>query len=375
MSFDLEVPDSIFIDTQDELDKLILHLHSSTVIALDTEFVRTRTYYAQLGLIQLYDGEILALIDPTLDLDFSHFWALLTNPNILKVLHSASEDLEIFAHYGGIQPTPFFDSQIGAGLAQMGHGLGYANLVKQTLGIELDKGESRTDWLKRPLSDKQLSYAANDVFYLYHLFFILKAQLEQLNRHEWAIEESAEICQGRLDEPDFANAYLKVKNAFQLTPVQLAYLKPLAQWRLKAAIKKDIALGFIVKDNALIALAKACPKNFSQLMKVQELAEYEKRKLAKSILSCLENADLNDLPPKIDVIAYRPDYKRSFKTVKAKLIAIAESNTIPVEMLASKKFIHDFLNWYWSDTRSSLPKVLTGWRGGLTQGTLVTLEL
>ena len=142
----------------------------SDILVLDTEFVRTRTYYANLGLIQAYDGKRLALIDPVSITDLSGFWQLLSNPNIVKLVHSCSEDLEVFAHYGQCQPTPLFDSQLAASVAGLGHGLGYAKLVEMCLDVSLDKGESRTDWLKRPLSDAQLQYAANDVYYLYQLY-------------------------------------------------------------------------------------------------------------------------------------------------------------------------------------------------------------
>ena len=373
--FDKQFPAVTYVGSQDKLDQLLPELKNSPILALDTEFVRTRTYYAQLGLIQVYNGDVLALVDPISDIDLSEFWKLLSDDNILKVLHSASEDLEVFAHYGGVQPTPYFDSQIGAGFAKMGHGLGYANLVNQILGIELDKGESRTDWLKRPLSEKQLTYAANDVLYLFHLFPILKNKLEELDRLDWTLEESANMCKGRLEHPDVENAYLKVKNGFQLSQTQLAYLKPLAKWRLKTAIKKDIAVGFLVKDYGLIALAKAAPKNFTELSRLKELGENEKRKFSKPILSSLQNADLENLPPKIDVIAFRPDYKKSFKTVKSKLTAIAEAKEVPLEIFASKKYIHDFLNWYWADENTQNPKLLCGWRGELALEVLSTLEL
>ncbi len=373
--FDKPFPAVTFVDSQDTLNQLLIDLKVSKVVALDTEFVRTRTYYAQLGLIQVYNGEVLALIDPVSDIDLSEFWKLLADESILKVLHSASEDLEAFAHYGGVQPTPYFDSQIGAGFAKMGHALGYANLVKRVLGVVLDKGESRTDWIKRPLSDKQLTYAANDVFYLFHLFPLLKAKLERLGRYQWTLEESTDMCQGRLDEPDVENAYLKVKNSFQLNQTQMAYLKPLAKWRIKTAIKKDIALGLLIKDHGLIAIAKAAPKNFTQLSRLKELSDHEKRKFSKPILSSLQNADLENLPPKIDVIAFRPDYKKSFKTVKSKLTAIVEAKEVPIEMFASKKYIHDFLNWYWDDEKSRKPKLLNGWRGQLASDALSDLEL
>ena len=183
-----------YISNENALALLVAQYEQAPLLVLDTEFVRTRTYYAKLGLIQAYDGKTLALIDPVAIKDLSPFWALLTNKNIIKLLHSCSEDLEVFAHYGECQPTPLFDSQIAASLAGMGHGLGYAKLVEQCLSIELDKGESRTDWMKRPLTDAQLQYAANDVSYLYQLYPQILQKLTEQNRLDLAEPELAQIA-------------------------------------------------------------------------------------------------------------------------------------------------------------------------------------
>ncbi|MGL5409223.1 MAG: ribonuclease D, partial [Shewanella sp.] len=163
---------SVFQYVSDEasLNALVAQYQQSKLLVLDTEFVRTRTYYAKLGLIQAYDGKTLALIDPVAIADLSQFWALLADPTIVKLVHSCSEDLEVFAHYGQCQPLPLFDSQIAAALCGMGHGLGYAKLVETCLDEVIDKGESRTDWMHRPLTQAQLTYAANDVLYLHQLY-------------------------------------------------------------------------------------------------------------------------------------------------------------------------------------------------------------
>ncbi|WP_376707890.1 ribonuclease D [Parashewanella spongiae] len=362
MSLKQELPSAVLITKQNQLDEFVESCKNCKVLALDTEFVRTRSYYAKLGLIQVFDGNTLALIDPITELNLTDFWSLLVDESIIKLLHSASEDLEIFAHYGKVQPVPYFDSQIAASLIGMGHGLGYAKLIETCLGITLDKGESRTDWIKRPLSDKQLHYAANDVFYLYHVFSYLETRLREINRLEWLYEEGEFLCKGRLEEIDYENAYLKVKNGFQLQRMQLAYLKPLATWRLKTAVKRDLALGFVVKDHALIAISKRAPQNLSDLSNIRELLDSEKRKHGHAIVECMINADIEQLPQAIDVIAFRPDYKSCFKLIKAALSQISEDHNIPMEFIGSKRYIHQYLNWLWSDKKHEKPRVLTGWR-------------
>ncbi|QYJ77487.1 ribonuclease D [Shewanella acanthi] len=368
---------SVFQYVSDEasLNALVAQYQQSQLLVLDTEFVRTRTYYAKLGLIQAYDGKTLALIDPVAVPNLASFWALLTNPNIIKLVHSCSEDLEVFAHYGNCQPTPLFDSQIAASICGMGHGVGYAKLVETCLGEVIDKGESRTDWMRRPLTDAQLNYAANDVLYLYQLYPQLETKLVEQNRLNWLYEEGERMTVGRLETPDLDTAYLRVKNAFQLTEVQLAYLKVLAKWRLEKALARDLALGFVIKDHGLIALAKKQPKSMGELLKLNDLTEQEKRIHGKDILKVMQGADLVNLPEVVDVIALKPGYKSAFKAIKTCLTEICEQHTVPMEMLGSKRHIHEYLQWRWNKGQGELPTVLTGWRAQLAGEALAQLEL
>ena len=375
ISFEQEIPNTVFITQQEQLDELVLESQDCKVLALDTEFVRTRSYYAKLGLIQVYNGSTLALIDPLGDINLCGFWKLLEDESIIKLLHSASEDLEIFAHYGNVQPKPYFDSQIAASLIGIGHGVGYAKLIDTCLGIQLDKGESRTDWLKRPLTVKQKHYAANDVFYLFHVFSYLEEQLSIVGRLDWLYEEGEFLCNGRMDEIDYENAYLKVKNGFQLQPKQLAYLKPLATWRLRTAVDRDLALGFVLKDHAMIAIAKRAPSDISELENIRELLDSERRKHGQAIINCMKDADLSNLPAAIDIIAFRTDYKTSFKEVKSTLTQVSEEMKIPIELIGSKRYIHQYLNWIWSDPNPKPPRILTGWRKDIVETLLNNLNI
>ncbi|MDB2387056.1 ribonuclease D [Shewanella sp.] len=364
-----------YIDNDASLAALVAQYREAKLLALDTEFVRTRTYYARLGLIQAYDGKTLALIDPLAVSNLAIFWALLTDDKIIKLLHSCSEDLEVFAKNGTCQPNQLFDSQIAASLCGMGYGLGYAKLVEQTLAITLDKGESRTDWLKRPLSEAQLHYAANDVYYLYNLYPQLVEKLDENNRLDWVYQEGERMTQGRLDPPEPDVAYLKVKNAFQLQPRQLAVLKDLAQWRLNRALKKDLALGFVVKDHALIALAKKMPKSSNELYKLSELTEQEKRIHGKELLAVIANVSFDHLPKPLDVLALKTGYKVAFKRIKQCISEQALQHDVPIELLGSKKLIHEYLQWFWDGKTHEKPLILTGWRQALVADALEELAL
>ncbi|MEZ9234510.1 ribonuclease D [Shewanella sp. 10N.286.52.A9] len=363
-----------YISDQASLEALVAQYQQSELLVLDTEFVRTRTYYAKLGLIQAYDGKTLALIDPVALPDLSCFWELLTNTSITKLVHSCSEDLEVFARYGQCQPSPLFDSQIAASLCGLGHGVGYAKLVNMFLDIEIDKGESRTDWMKRPLTDAQLQYAANDVYYLYNLYQQLLEKVNQASRMDWLLEEGERMTEGRLTPPDEEFAYLKVKNAFQLFPKQLAYLKVLATWRLQKALKKDSALGFIIKDHALIALAKKQPKTVVELNQLNDLTDHEKRFHGKEIIKLLQTADLENLPEAVDVIALKNGYKASFKEVKVILTQLAEQHDVAIEFIGSKRLIHEFLLWLYHKKQTDTPLLLTGWRASIIKDSLEEIK-
>ena len=154
------------ITTDDALASLCEAVRAFPAIALDTEFVRTRTYYPQLGLIQLFDGEHLALIDPLGITDWSPLKAILRDPSITKFLHAGSEDLEVFLNVFGELPQPLIDTQILAAFCGRPMSWGFASMVEEYSGVTLDKSESRTDWLARPLTERQCEYAAADVWYL-----------------------------------------------------------------------------------------------------------------------------------------------------------------------------------------------------------------
>ena len=208
-------------------------------IALDTEFVRTRTLTPQLGLLQLYDGKQLVLIDPLAIDDMTPFVRLLENPAVIKVLHSCSEDLEAFLAAFDTLPEPVFDTQFAAAVLGLGPSLGYARLVEELSGVALDKGESRTDWLARPLSANQLVYAANDVLYLLPVYHQLNERMAECGKTQWVFDEIAALGLKKKSQLPLAFAYLPVKNNWKLNSQQLTVLQHLAAWRLGTARQKD----------------------------------------------------------------------------------------------------------------------------------------
>lgn len=352
-----------WIDNDRQLAEVCHQARQQSVVALDTEFIRTRTYYAKLGLIQLYDGRQVSLIDPLAINDFSPFVALLADSKVIKIFHASSEDLDVFYHYFQQLPTPMLDTQIMAGFAGIGLSLGFAKLVQHYLGIELDKGASRTDWLARPLSSVQLQYAAADVWYLLPVYHQLAKDLAQ-TRWQYAVEEECEmLCRKTAKVENSDNAYKDISNAWQLTPQQLAVLKLLAKWRVEEAQKRDSALNFVVKEQSLWQLAKQQPKHTSALLEFMHPNEV--RIHGKKLLWLVEQGravEPQNYPKAIERLVDIVGYKRSLSALQAKLSDIQPEDLAP-ELLASKRQLNQLFSWEHKGADPTyLPELLQGWR-------------
>ncbi|OEF03978.1 ribonuclease D [Vibrio genomosp. F10 str. 9ZB36] len=349
-----------------DLERVCQQAQQSDVVMLDTEFVRVRTFYPLLGLIQLFDGEQLSLIDPTVFDDMSPFVALLKDTSVLKVLHACGEDLEVFQNAFGCTPFPMVDTQIMA--AFLGHGLstGFASLVSEYIGVELDKSESRTDWMARPLSIKQLEYAAADVFYLFPLYEKLQEKTMHAGWWDAALEESAHLVSKRIKDIDSNNVYRDIKGAWQLKPKQLAILKPLATWRYKEAKKRDLALNFVFKETDLLLVARDAITSTQQME--QEGIDFRSvRRHGARLVSMVKSAQQtpeDEYPAPIDRLMDHPGYKQLFKHLKDEVKKTSTQSGLATEFLASKKQLNQLLSWVWKNDRdpSRLPDVMQGWR-------------
>ncbi|WP_298441605.1 ribonuclease D [uncultured Ferrimonas sp.] len=364
-----------WIDNDADLATVCNESRQGDYVALDTEFVRTRTYHAKLGLVQLYNGKTLALIDPLAITDMTPLWQLLADESVVKVLHSASEDLEIFAQRGGVVPKPLFDSQVCGVLLNLGPAMGYGKLIQHYLDIELDKGESRTDWLRRPLSAAQLNYAAADVLYLYQIYPTMLKAITEMNRLEWLWQEGERACRGRLEPDQPEKAYLKVKNAWQLKPVQLAVLKSLAAWRLEVAQRKDLALSFVVKDAVLLNLAKRAPRSLSYLEQLEGLDVRTFQRYGKSMLGAIARADVSNPPDNIDPTGLDPEFREAVAEVRERVLKLAQEHQVQPEFMASKKLVSQYVNYIWQDKFGKEPDLLQGWRGDICAEPLAKLAL
>ncbi|MEH8063296.1 ribonuclease D [Gallibacterium anatis] len=347
-----------------QLKQLCEQARHYSVVALDTEFERVRSYYAKLGLIQLYFGADVALIDPLTITDWQPFIALLADANVLKILHASGEDIEIFHQQFQQIPTPMLDTQIMANFLGFPQSAGFALLAQHYLQVELDKKASRTDWLKRPLSERQLNYAAADVYYLLPIYQKMAAAMAS---SEWktAIQQECELfAQKRCRQISPEKAYLDIGNAWRLNRKALNNLKFLAKWRFQEGIKRNIALNFIVSSEGLVQMAIHEPVHTVQLLDLG-LHPMEIKRYGKKLLLLLEQAKRvppEQYPDLIENISERPHYKKYLNLLHKELKAMLQ-NKVPLQLVASKKALHQFLKWYWlGQSKQKLPDLLCGWR-------------
>lgn len=355
------------ISEQAELAAYLADL-AQVPLAIDTEFVRTRTYYPQLGLFQIYDGERLALLDP-LTLDLTPLWQRLGQADQISILHAAGEDLELIQHQAGHLPSRVHDTQLATAFLGYGVSVGFGALVKEFLGVELEKDQARTDWLARPLTPRQLEYAAADVFYLMPLYQKVMARLRESGKFPWFEQECQNHCARKTQTSDPYQAYLDIVNAWQLSRRELAILRELAAWRQKEAVRRDLALNFVVKELHLFKVAERRPASLRDLNELGlspiEIKIHGKRML--DIVAAAQQSDPEGWPEPIRRLVDYPQYKGELKRIKALVEEKAKASNIPPELVASKKIIHQYFTWSWrmseeERARADKPMLLQGWR-------------
>jgi|TARA_R100000687_G_scaffold397_2_gene724 ribonuclease D len=376
LTLPLNLPESVrqyrLVTETQELERLCQQAKEAGWFAIDSEFVRERTYYAQLGLLQIYANGTTAVVDPLAGIDLEPLWELIADDSVETVLHAGGEDIELFFQQSnGRQPNRIFDSQIAAGFCGLGDSMGYARLVDALFdGVELDKSLSRTNWLKRPLSEEQLDYAAADASYLAVMYPYLKALCEEKGCLDIVYEESQIQVRKRTQSWPDDLLYLAVGNAWQLNARQLGALKILTPWRLHKARERDIPLGFIAKDGVLLELARRMPKSDEELSRIPDLAPMSRKYSGRDIIRCIQQAEQvpeSELPKTLERLDDMEGYKPTFKAIKKVVSELADKLQVPASLVASRKQINDVINFHWQystqqQQRLPQPDLMMGWR-------------
>jgi ribonuclease D len=355
------------IESDAALATLLEREAGSKVVIVDTEFMRRNTFYPEVALVQLcfvrdgVDSEMAWLIDPLYISNLAPLATLLTNPQVLKVLHSASEDLEVFQRWLGVLPQPLFDTQRAAALLNIGFGMGYRALVREICAVDLPKGETTSDWLQRPLTQSQCEYAGLDVTWLLSVWRELHSRCEQQNKLQWVLEDGRSATTALGTEVE--DVYKRIKLAWKLDRKQLGALAAICRWREETARFRDKPRSWIIDDKTCLQLALKDPDSIASLQDEVTLPAPVMRRHAAEILSVLANqrqspeAELPEaLPGPLDA-----RQRETVNRLKARVREIADGLSVAPEVLVQAKDYELLLRETNGDTVQP-PAHWHGWR-------------
>ncbi len=362
------------IQTDADLAKLIDQLRSAGSFAYDSEFIGELSYLPKLCLIQVATVEQVSLIDPLADLDLLPFWHLLADPSVEKVVHAGQQDVEPVVRFIGKPTANLFDTQIAAGFIAMPYPVSLSKLVMELTGAKLGKGLTFTHWDQRPLSNQQLRYAADDVRYLPAIRQIMGEKLKKLGHFDWAMEESASICQAGLYKFDPETQYLRVRGSGSLQPKQLAILKELTIWRDGAAREADSPPRAYLKDEILIDFARNAPKTLEKLDRVRGLPRPVEQQHGQAILDAIargQNAPANTWPAVKDNEQTPADRFRC-DSLWALTQCLSASKSIDANLVGSRQETNDVYR-HITTGQGDTPPLLVGWRKNAVGNSLVSM--
>jgi len=355
----------MYVTTESGLADLIGQLQESDRLAIDTEFVREKTYYHRLGLIQLASNGTCAAVDPIAVKNLDPLIELLKRRDILKVFHAGKQDLEILYRLSGEVIQPVFDTQVAAAMIGWGAQISFAKLVKRATGKRLHKSETYSDWCRRPLSPNQIEYALDDVRFLMPVYDKLVAQLKKLNRLEWVQEELKELTDpANFELPDPYAQFMRVKNVRTLKPKQMAVLRELAAWRETEARRRNCLAKFIVRDETLLQIARLAPDTVAKLHDVRGINAKEIQNNGETILELIERGrsvpedQCPDLPESSGYAT-----SRGVEELLAAYVQIrSEELKIEPHILADRKQIHSFVRCHEQEESFEDHSLFQGWR-------------
>lgn len=359
------------IETSNAMDELVLRLSKEKVVAVDTEFFRETTYYPKLALVQIATHSIVACIDPLAFDAKPALKKILCDKDITKIFHSCSQDLEVLFYYLNEIPTPIYDTQIANALLTDHHQIGYASLVENELNVQLDKSQTRTNWLQRPLTEKQIQYAGDDVLYLYQLHQILEKKLHDTGRQPWFDEESKKlICREDDFQVSVNTLWKRVKGASKLNREKLVIVQAIAEWREKIAQQKDKTRRRALPDILVIQLASEQTVNGDVLKQIispqYDISSQDKEQLLATI-KLAKNAPKDSWPDNRFTVL-DGNQKLLLKAIQLQVNKKADELYISSAMLCSRKDLEQlillFTNIHATDKQAAQINlnIIQGWR-------------
>ena len=358
----------IWIDTPAQLAEACAKWHDREWITVDTEFVRINTYRAQLCLVQVGDDRVYACIDTLAISDLTPLWALMHDPKVLKVLHASGQDFELFVEHTGRTPAPVFDTQIAATLIGLGDQLGYAGLVEKRLGLPVDKSLSRTDWARRPLTQPEIDYAADDVRHLSALYPALREEVTARGRLDWLLEDCQRLTEATRYQVLPENAWGRLRGLNRVAPGDQVRAAALAAWRETEAANRNRPRKWILEDAALYRMAERNPQSLDALAALAVLPEKSLSRHGKALIEVLAEASAQ-APRELAPPEFSGETKARFKAFQAAVREVAEALDLPPGFLAPRADLERLtLQGGTADVQA-----LKGWRGAQLAAPLAAL--
>ncbi|MEC7674478.1 MAG: ribonuclease D [Pseudomonadota bacterium] len=349
------------IATTAALEKFCAEAMTARYVTVDTEFMRENTYYPKLCLLQIASADDAVLVDPLADgIDLAPVFALMAAPQVLKVFHAARQDIEIFVHLSGAVPAPIFDTQIAGMVCGFGDAISYDRLVKSVVGVEIDKSSRFTDWARRPLGDRQLTYALSDVTHLRLVFEALEERLRANGREPWLADEMAVLTDPAtyVVAPEDAWRRLKLRNP---KPRTLAVLRELAALRENEARRRDLPRNRVLRDEVLTEIAASVPSTPEELARARSISDnVAKGKLGQGILEAVRrgaNSDRNSWPRPPAATPPRRGREPVVELLRVLLKLKAEEHGVAQKLIANMAD----LDLIADDDDADVP-ALSGWR-------------
>ncbi len=361
----------MYIANQESLEAFVDRARSSSVLAIDTEFLREKTYYARLCLLQLATDDEVVVVDPFAVESLAVIEPLLTDESIVKLFHAGDQDLEILYHEVGVLPHPVFDTQIAAALLGQSQQVGYGALVHAECGVSLKKIDSFTDWSRRPLSDSQLEYAADDVVYLPRLYRMMTKELTEKGRLTWLDHDFEELVDPARYEQDPRERYRRLKRGNQLTLQQLSAAREVAAWRETEAQRRNIPRKWVLTDEQIVEACKREARTIDELFMVRGMREKLSTRDARRVVSLLKSGlDLpEDAWPEPDRPSRNePNVDAQIDLMNALVRLRSKENGIAMQTLASHAELSQVARGHHEGV-----DVLKGWRRALIGEELLEL--
>ena len=375
----------MYLSTQEQLDDFCRQIAGEKVVAVDTEFLREKTYYPKLCLVQIGAGELTAAIDPLLVGDLAPLARIFEDPSVTKVLHACGQDLEVILDGMGCVCAPVFDTQLAAAFLGMRQQVSYGSLVEAYCGVRLPKAESLTDWSRRPLDSEQLAYAEDDVRYLPGIYDRMVSELARQDRLSWVRPEMEALCDPARIKRDPSEAYLRLRRSGSLTRRQLAVAREVCAWRECVAAERDVPRKWVASDEVVVEVCKRTPGSVDRLRRIRGTEQISERDAARLLEAVARGAacPAEECPKVTKHLRPSPETEGVIDLMYAVLRLVSEKSGVATQLIATRDDLLDFLqdrdrsplarDWRWELAGRTLDRLLSGEVGLTVKGGRIEL--